>query len=163
MKFRPPAFRTPPFTSGSASGHATGTEPAPEHPVQAMPGSGLAAEPAPDVLTPGDIALIRASAAAIEPMAGEVTVYFYAILFARYPEVRELFPANMDVQRDRLLRGLLRIVELVDDPDNLVYFCTRLGRDHRKFGALSAHYPAVGTCLIEALGRFASRLEPRNS
>jgi NAD(P)H-flavin reductase/hemoglobin-like flavoprotein len=106
-------------------------------------------------LTDLDIALLRASTALVAPMAGELTMYFYAILFTRYPEVRSLFPDNLDVQRDRLLRGLLRIVDLVDDPDNLVRFCTRLGRDHRKFGAVAAHYPAVGACLLDTLARFA--------
>ncbi|QMU74358.1 flavohemoprotein [Streptacidiphilus sp. P02-A3a] len=102
-----------------------------------------------------EIALLRASVELVGPLAGELTVYFYAILFARYPQVRDLFPAEMDVQRDRLLRGLLRIVELVDDPDNLVRFCARLGRDHRKFGALNGHYPAVGACLLDSLARYA--------
>ncbi|MFC4033267.1 globin domain-containing protein [Streptomyces polygonati] len=91
----------------------------------------------------------------MSPFAGDMTVYFYAILFTRYPQVRHLFPENMDVQRDRLLRGLLRIVDLVDDPDNLIRFCSRLGRDHRKFGALSGHYPAVGECLLASLERYA--------
>lgn len=102
-----------------------------------------------------DAALIRASLAVVEPQVEEVAVYFYAILFARYPAVRELFPANMDVQRDRLLRALLRIVELVDDPESLTRFCSHLGRDHRKFGTQDAHYPAVGECLLETLSRFA--------
>ncbi|MGW3631640.1 globin domain-containing protein [Streptomyces sp. NPDC005122] len=84
-----------------------------------------------------------------------MTVYFYAILFARYPDVRGLFPDNLDVQRDRLLRGLLRIVDLVDDPENLIRFCDRLGRDHRKFGTLDGHYPAVGECLLASLARYA--------
>ena len=108
-----------------------------------------------DPLTAEEIALLRASVAVVSPLAGELTVYFYAILFTRYPEVRGLFPDNLDVQRDRLLRGLLRIVDLVDDPDNLVRFCSHLGRDHRKFGALSGHYPAVGACLLDSLARFA--------
>ncbi|WP_328917513.1 MULTISPECIES: globin domain-containing protein [unclassified Streptomyces] len=112
----------------------------------------------PPVLVPladDEIALLRASVDIVGPFAGEMTVYFYAILFTRYPQVRQLFPADMDVQRDRLLRGLLRIVDLVDDPDNLVRFCSRLGRDHRKFGALDGHYPAVGECLLASLARFA--------
>ncbi|MFI1253192.1 globin domain-containing protein [Streptomyces netropsis] len=91
----------------------------------------------------------------VEPFAGEITVYFYAILFARYPEVRPMFPHGMDAQRDRLLRALLRIVDLVDDPENLVRFCGHLGRDHRKFGTVAAHFPAVGECLLAALARFA--------
>ncbi|MFD8798266.1 globin domain-containing protein [Streptomyces atroolivaceus] len=106
-------------------------------------------------LTDREISLVRTSLAVVAPQASEMTVYFYAILFARYPEVRGLFPDNMDVQRDRLLRGLLRIIDLVDDVDNLVQFCSRLGRDHRKFGALEGHYPAVGDCLVASLARYA--------
>ncbi|MBM7438730.1 globin domain-containing protein [Streptomyces sp. HB132] len=106
-------------------------------------------------LTYREISLVRTSLSVVAPQATEMTVYFYAILFARHPEVRALFPENMDVQRDRLLRGLLRIIDLVDDVDNLVRFCSRLGRDHRKFGALDAHYPAVGQCLVSSLERYA--------
>ncbi|MEY9877778.1 NAD(P)H-flavin reductase/hemoglobin-like flavoprotein [Streptacidiphilus sp. MAP12-33] len=113
-------------------------------------------EPAPaGPLSADEIALLRASVQVVSPLADDMTVYFYAILFQRHPEVRQLFPANLDVQRDRLLRGLLRIVDLVDDPDNLVRFCQRLGRDHRKFGALNAHFPAVGAALLDSLARFA--------
>ncbi|MGW7465695.1 globin domain-containing protein [Streptomyces xantholiticus] len=99
--------------------------------------------------------LIRASVSVVEPLAAEMTVYFYAILFARYPEVRPMFPPGMDAQRGRLLRALLRIVDLVDDPENLVRFCGHLGRDHRKFGTLAAHFPAVGECLLASLARYA--------
>ncbi|MFF5445588.1 globin domain-containing protein [Streptomyces sp. NPDC012888] len=106
-------------------------------------------------LTAREIELVRASAAVVEPLAADMTVYFYAILFARYPQVRPMFPPGMDAQRGRLLRALLRIVDLVDDPGGLVRFCGHLGRDHRKFGTLDAHFPAVGECLLASLARFA--------
>ncbi|QGV77461.1 globin domain-containing protein [Streptomyces ficellus] len=99
--------------------------------------------------------LIRGSAAAVAPVAADMTVYFYAILFSRHPEVRSLFPPAMDAQRGRLLRALLRIVDLVDDPGNLTRFCDRLGRDHRKFGTVAEHFPAVGACLLDSLARYA--------
>lgn len=117
--------------------------------------SPTSAHPTPWPLTAHEVSLVRNSLTALTPFATDLTTYFYAILFARYPEVRSLFPANMDTQRDRLLRGLLRIVDLVDDPDNFRQFCSRLGRDHRKFGTLTAHYPAVGECLLSALARYA--------
>jgi NAD(P)H-flavin reductase/hemoglobin-like flavoprotein len=114
-----------------------------------------AAQPAPGrPLHSDEIALLRKSIDQVRPLAHEMTVYFYAILFQRHPEVRQLFPANLDIQRDRLLRGLLHMVDLVDDPANLAHFCRRLGRDHRKFGAVDAHYPAVGAALLDALARF---------
>ncbi|MGW1774867.1 globin domain-containing protein [Streptomyces sp. NPDC002104] len=106
-------------------------------------------------LSPQEIDLLRASVSVVEPLAADMTVYFYAILFARYPEVRPMFPPGMDAQRGRLLRALLRIVDLVDDPGSLVRFCEHLGRDHRKFGALSVHFPAVGECLLASLARYA--------
>ena len=106
-------------------------------------------------LTSSDIALIRASVALVEPLAADLAVYFYAILFTRYPQVRDMFPPGMDSQRGRLLRALLRIVDLVDDPESLQRFCAHLGRDHRKFGTESAHYDAVGECLLVSLARFA--------
>ncbi|MFD9301947.1 globin domain-containing protein [Streptomyces sp. NPDC060048] len=106
-------------------------------------------------LSPREIDLLRASVSVVEPLAADMTVYFYAILFARYPAVRPMFPPGMDAQRGRLLRALLRIVDLVDDPQSLVRFCGHLGRDHRKFGTLGAHFSAVGECLLASLARYA--------
>ena len=106
-------------------------------------------------LTSRDIALIRASLAVVEPVAADLAAYFYSLLFTRYPQVRDMFPPGMDVQRGRLLRALLHIVDLVDDMEGLQRFCAHLGRDHRKFGTENAHYDAVGECLLAALARFA--------
>lgn len=136
---------------------ANATAQSPESAAPPPTPSRPAPSPLPDLvpLTAEEIALMRSSVAMVGPHAGDMTVYFYAILFARHPEVRALFPDNLDVQRDRLLRGLLQIVDLVDDPENLIRFCGRLGRDHRKFGALDGHYPAVGECLLASLARYA--------
>ncbi|WP_078613208.1 globin domain-containing protein [Streptomyces katrae] len=109
------------------------------------------------LLSERETSLLRASVAVVEPLAADMAVYFYAILFTRHPEVRPLFPPGMDAQRGRLLRALLRIVDLVDDPVGLVRFCGHLGRDHRKFGTLAEHFPAVGECLLASLARFAGQ------
>lgn len=106
-------------------------------------------------LTDREIALIRTSLAVVEPQAADLAVYFYSILFARHPQVRDMFPPGMDAQRGRLLRALLHIVDLVDDAEGLERFCAHLGRDHRKFGTQNAHYDAVGECLLAALARYA--------
>ncbi|MFI1453912.1 globin domain-containing protein [Streptomyces roseus] len=151
MRFRigrPTNPPTHPHPQGPAP-HADTTPAAPGEPPATEP---PAAEPP---LSAHEIALIRASVTVVEPLAADMTVYFYAILFARYPEVRPMFPPGMDAQRGRLLRALLHIVDLVDDPESLVRFCGHLGRDHRKFGTLRAHYPAVGECLLASLARYA--------
>lgn len=96
--------------------------------------------------------------AEIAPVADEVTSYFYALLFVRHPELRPLFPAAMDVQRDRLLKALLTTAEHLDDTPVLVGYLRNLGRGHRKYGTLAEHYPAVGECLIGALSQYAARI-----
>lgn len=136
--------------SSRASAHPSPAGPAPTPAVRTV-----APETVEAPLSPHEIGLIRASAAVVAPLAADMTVYFYAILFTRHPEVRQLFPPGMDAQRGRLLRALLHIVDLVDDPGKLVRFCGHLGRDHRKFGTLAAHFPAVGECLLASLARYA--------
>jgi NAD(P)H-flavin reductase/hemoglobin-like flavoprotein len=103
----------------------------------------------------GMVAIIRASFALVEPQAEELGRHFYATLFSNAPETRELFPVNMEVQRSRLLRALVHVVQMVDQPDELVPFLEQLGRDHRKFGVLAQHYDAVGGALLSAIGHFA--------
>ncbi|WP_229325065.1 globin domain-containing protein [Streptomyces sp. UNOC14_S4] len=93
--------------------------------------------------------------AEIAPVADKVTSYFYALLFLRHPDLRALFPAAMDVQRDRLFKALLAAARHVDDAATLTDYLSALGRGHRKYGTLPTHYPAVGECLIEALTRHA--------
>ena len=89
------------------------------------------------------------------PQAEELARHFYATLFGTAPETRDLFPVNMEVQRSRLLRALVHVVQMVDRPDELVPFLQQLGRDHRKFGVLAEHYDAVGAALLSAVGEFA--------
>lgn len=94
---------------------------------------------------------IRESWAQVEPQTEDVAQFFYGMLFSLAPEARELFPANMQVQRSRLMRAIVHVVHMVDRPDDLVPFLHQLGRDHRKFGVVSRHYEAVGTSLLAAL------------
>jgi NAD(P)H-flavin reductase len=103
----------------------------------------------------GKVATIRASFAQLEPRTEELSRIFYSTLFARAPETRALFPVNMEVQRSRLLRALVHVVQMVDQPDELLPFLEQLGRDHRKFGVLAAHYDAVGAALLGAVATVA--------
>lgn len=101
------------------------------------------------------VELIRNSFAVAEPHSEELGKHFYSNLFRLAPETRDLFPVNMEVQRSRLLRAVVYVVQMVDQPDDLVPFLRQLGRDHRKFGVLAAHYNALGHALIGSIRDFA--------
>lgn len=95
------------------------------------------------------------SFARVAAYGDEVALFFYSHLFLSHPEVRDMFPVSMVNQRDRLLNALGRIVADVGRLDELVPFLQDLGREHRKFGTLADHYPAVGNSLIATLAHFS--------
>jgi len=99
--------------------------------------------------------IVRRSWAALEPRMEDLSRHFYATLFARAPETRDLFPINMDIQRSRLLRAIVHVVQVVDETEQLVPFLAQLGRDHRKFGVVAEHYDAVSNALVSAIATFA--------
>lgn len=84
----------------------------------------------------------------------EVPLYFYSHLFVSHPELREMFPVTMAAQRDKLVGALGAVVSNVDNLDAVVPVLQQLGRDHRRFGAMAEHYPAVGTSLLATLQYF---------
>jgi NAD(P)H-flavin reductase/hemoglobin-like flavoprotein len=99
----------------------------------------------------GRAQLIRDSWSEVEDHTEEMGRLFYATLFRIAPESRDLFPVNMEVQRSRLMRALVHVVQMVDQPDMLEPFLEQLGRDHRKFGVVAQHYDAVGQALLTAI------------
>ncbi len=138
---------------------APGPDHAPRVPDRrSVPAPAAVAVPAPAQAASPDAVLIRRTMAEVGPVADKVTSYFYALLFVRHPELRPLFPAAMDTQRDRLLRALLTAAEHIDNTEVLVAYLKNLGRGHRKYGTRPEHYPAVGECLIGSLSRYAAGL-----
>jgi len=104
------------------------------------------------------VALIRTTfkaVAAEEDGPEQLARAFYAILFTNYPPVRDLFPAAMDLQRDRLVNAISHTLDQLEDPDELIPFLAQLGRDHRKYGVRREHYVAVASSLKSAVRQFA--------
>ncbi|MEV0728475.1 globin domain-containing protein [Polymorphospora sp. NPDC050346] len=95
--------------------------------------------------------LLKESWTLVEEQQDKVAGYFYARMFLSNPELRNLFPVTMDVQRARLLGALVTSMQLVDDPDRSDEYLHALGRDHRKFHVEPEHYEIVGSALLEAL------------
>ena len=107
-----------------------------------------------------DIPAMRANVAKAAATGDEAPLYFYSHLFLSHPEARALFPVSMAHQRDRLFAALGDVVARVDDLEALVPILQQLGRDHRKFGTVAAHYPAVGASLLATLEHFDDEWTP---
>ncbi len=76
---------------------------------------------------------------------------FYATIFERAPAVRSLFPEDLSGLKEKFMLMLAWFLDHADKPEEALAEARRLGRRHREYGALDAHYPVVGQALIEAL------------
>lgn len=101
--------------------------------------------------------LLKESWTLVEEQQDKVAGYFYARVFLAAPQLRDLFPVQMDVQRARLLGAIVTAVQTLDDPDRFDEHLRSLGRDHRKFHVHPDHYDVVGEALLEALRTFAGQ------
>lgn len=102
--------------------------------------------------------LLKESWTLLEEQQDKLASYFYARMFLSNPQLRDLFPIQMDVQRARLLGAIVTAVQTVEDPERFEEYLRSLGRDHRKFHVVPAQYDVVGAALIEALRTFAGQL-----
>jgi NAD(P)H-flavin reductase/hemoglobin-like flavoprotein len=99
--------------------------------------------------------LLKESWTLVEEQQDKVARHFYARIFLSNPQLRDLFPVQMDVQRARLLGAIVSAVQTVDDPERFDEYLRALGRDHRKFHAEPEHYDLLRDALLEALRTYA--------
>ena len=99
--------------------------------------------------------LLKESWTLVEEQQDKLASYFYARMFLNNPQLRDLFPVQMDVQRSRLLGAIVTAVQTVDDPERFDDYLRSLGRDHRKFHVTPDQYDVIGAALMEALRTFA--------
>jgi NAD(P)H-flavin reductase/hemoglobin-like flavoprotein len=99
--------------------------------------------------------ILKESWTLVEEQQDKLAAYFYAGIFLANPQLRDLFPMHMDVQRARLLGAIVTAIQNLDDPERFEEYLRSLGRDHRKFRVEPEHYEVVGGALIGALRTFA--------
>ena len=76
---------------------------------------------------------------------------FYDELFARAPEVRDLFPEDLTLQRQKLFDELAAIGATVATHGDLGARAEPLGARHLDYGTEAHHYEVVGEALLVAL------------
>jgi NAD(P)H-flavin reductase/hemoglobin-like flavoprotein len=100
------------------------------------------------------VALVRANFKAVVDAPGGpdwISSRFYGHMFGENPHFRALFPATMEMQRERFMTAVAFMLDNLDSHDHVVKFLEQLGRDHRKYGVEAEHYPAAGRALLASL------------
>jgi hemoglobin-like flavoprotein len=102
------------------------------------------------------MAVVQRTAAAVSDRPAELAERFYHHLFLLAPALRDMFPADMTAQNERLSRALFDAVRALVDPERnaarMEANLHRLGLDHaRRYGVRPEHYPYVGHALVRAV------------
>jgi hemoglobin-like flavoprotein len=100
--------------------------------------------------------LLRSSLELVVSRQPEITPRFYEILFARYPQTRELFGRNSRAAQAQMLQdAIVAVVDHVEDAAWLTSTLHAMGRKHHDYGVTREMYPYVGESLIATLAEIA--------
>ncbi len=97
------------------------------------------------------IEFVKASKPAYKAHQVEVSKSFYRRLFERAPDLRHLFPQDIEGLAHKFGLMLSIIVDGLDDWNATLDRISKTGRTHRGYGAMAQHYPIVVECLLAAL------------
>ncbi len=110
---------------------------------------------------PADVmAVVQRSAAAIRDRPIMLAEAFYRHLFILAPGLREMFPADMSAQNEKLVGALLDSIQALVEPEGyaerMERALYRLGVQHAHRHAVKPeHYPYVGHALVRAVREVA--------
>ncbi len=76
---------------------------------------------------------------------------FYSKLFHNHPEIRRMFPSNMDEQYKKLIDMLSSMVAKLDRLEGYEQKITDLAKRHEGYGVQPIHYEMVGEALLWTL------------
>lgn len=107
------------------------------------------------VMLPDAVRRVQAHYRSIAPAMEQVARVCYRILFERHPELRPLFPGDMDRQVGHLTAAFALICKNLDRLSILEGPLMTLGAQHAEYGARPEHYPMVCGAILDALDEAA--------
>jgi len=102
-------------------------------------------------MTLKQVMLLQQSFANVAPISGQVAIMFYDRLFELAPQVKEIFPADMTEQRQKLMATLAVVVNGLSNLQSVLPAASALAKRHIAYGAKPEHYPVVGSALLWTL------------
>jgi nitric oxide dioxygenase len=102
-------------------------------------------------MNPTQIKLVQESFAKIAPISETAATMFYDRLFEVAPQVKAMFPADMEEQRKKLMATLTAVVNGLDNLESILPTASALAMRHVSYGAKKEHYPVVGATLLWTL------------
>lgn len=95
--------------------------------------------------------LLYTSFARLIPVSDVASSAFYSKLFEVAPDLRSLFPTDMEAQKEKFMMTLASMIEALDRHEEYRQNAAALGSRHEGYGAKSAHYQVAGDVLLGVL------------
>lgn len=108
------------------------------------------------MLAPNQIAIIKATAPVVAQHAERITSVFYPLMFARYPQVREVFNQAHQQggsQPRALANAVVAYASNIENLGVLGSLVERIVQKHVSLNITPPQYQIVGECLMEAIGQ----------
>lgn len=104
------------------------------------------------MMTAAQILLVKKSWRLLQLVSPELVAdTFYSKLFHDHPELRRMFPKQMNEQYKKLFDMLSSIVVKLDHHDHAQQEIIDLGKRHEGYGIQPKHYAMVGKALLWTL------------
>jgi hemoglobin-like flavoprotein len=103
-------------------------------------------------MTPRQTRLVRESFPIIRERTETLVLLFYGRLFQLAPSVRSMFTSDVGIQARKFGDTLAALVDSLDDFDRQRPALRAMGLRHVGYGVVPAHYDALATALLWALG-----------
>lgn len=102
-------------------------------------------------LSASEIMLVRSSFAELVPLQQVVAEAFFVRLFEIAPHLRQMFPADLTVQKEKLMDMLATGIGRLHDLPSLTPALRALGSRHVDYGVTGEHYDLVAEALLWTL------------
>jgi hemoglobin-like flavoprotein len=96
-------------------------------------------------------ALVQNSFVKVMPIADQASEIFYKRLFEIAPDLRPMFPADMTMQKMKLMQMLGSAVAGLDNMEALVPMVKEMGARHAGYGVKDEQYETVAAALLWTL------------
>jgi len=106
-------------------------------------------------LTPEQIERIASSYQLVEPRLDELVALFYSNLFQAAPQVRSMFPDDMENQKKHLSASLKLVAQNINKLESLEGALNEMGARHVGYGAQEEQYPVVRDTLVSSMAEIA--------
>lgn len=105
------------------------------------------------MLSQKTVEIVKATAPVVAQNAEAITSTMYEILFTKYPQTKEFFKNASPDQHKKLAGAVSAYAANIDNLEVLTPAVEKMAEAHVKTNVQPEHYPIVGECILEAIGK----------